>query len=134
MCIGLPMQVISGGKGYAHCQGMGLQREVDTLLVGDQPVGTWLLIFMNSAREVLSEQDAALITDAVKAVDLVMQQGTDSGPDKTTQASIDDLFADLINREPPKPPSLIALEHSRHRARETDQHPPITPVSADIGG
>ena len=39
MCIGIPMQVIASGFGYARCQGLGMTREVETLLVGDQPVG-----------------------------------------------------------------------------------------------
>ena len=36
MCIGIPMQVIASGFGYARCQGLGMTREVETLLVGDQ--------------------------------------------------------------------------------------------------
>ena len=63
------------------------------MLVGEQTAGTWLLTFLDSAREVLSEEDAARITDAVKAVNLVMQGSTD----------IDHLFADLIDREPTLP-------------------------------
>ncbi len=114
MCIGIPMQVKESGFGYALCEGMGISREVDTLLVGEQPVGTWLLVFLNSAREVLSEEDARRITDAVQAVDMVMQndgrQFSESGMD---MQSIEALFADLVDREPPKPESLLALEASQ---------------------
>lgn len=115
MCIGIPMQVIESGFGYALCEGMGMQREVETLLVGEQPPGTWLLIFLDSAREVLSEEDAGRITDAVKAIDLIMQN--DGGISETSLKgeSIEALFADLIDREIPKPDSLIALEQSRKK-------------------
>jgi hydrogenase expression/formation protein HypC len=88
---------------------MGIKRHVDTLLVGEQPVGTWLLVFLNSAREVLTEEDALKISDAVRAVDLVMLNEPLSSENSSTPA-IDALFADLINREPPKPASLLALE------------------------
>jgi hydrogenase expression/formation protein HypC len=93
MCIGVPMQVIETGDGYAWCVGMGEKRQIDTLLVGDLPVGSWVLTFLDSAREVLSADDAARITDAVQAVNLVMQG----------DANIDHLFADLIDREPQLP-------------------------------
>ena len=95
MCIGIPMQVVEAGNGSAICEGMGQRRTISTLLVGDQPVGTWLLTFLDSAREVLDPDDAARITDAVTAVNLVMQGETD----------IDHLFADLIDREPQLPVS-----------------------------
>ncbi len=95
MCIGIPMQVIEAGEGSALCEGMGERKRISTLLVGDQPEGTWLLTFLDAAREVLDPQDAARITDAVTAVNLVMQGSTD----------IDHLFADLVDREPPRPES-----------------------------
>ncbi|MDJ0654085.1 MAG: HypC/HybG/HupF family hydrogenase formation chaperone [Xanthomonadales bacterium] len=101
MCIGIPMQVVEPGDGYALCEGMGERREINTMLVGDQPVGTWLLTFLDTAREILSAEDAEKITDAVKAVNLVMQGET----------SIDHLFADLIDREPEPPPSMPTAKH-----------------------
>lgn len=115
MCIGIPMQVIESGFGYARCEGMGMQREVETLLVGEQPPGTWLLIFLDSAREVLSEEDATRITDAVKAVDMIMQHNGSLSQAALPDATIESLFADLIDREIPKPDSLIALEQSRKK-------------------
>jgi hydrogenase expression/formation protein HypC len=92
------MQVVESGNGYAICEGLGQRRQISTLLVGDQPVGTWLLTFLDSAREVLTDDDAAKITDAVRAVNLVMQGATD----------VDHLFADLIDREPVIPDSMKA--------------------------
>jgi len=113
MCIGIPMQVLKSGFGYAVCKGMGITREIDTLLVGEQPPGTWLLVFLQSAREILSEQDAKKISDAVQAVDMVM--GSKVSTEPLSMNTIETLFADLIGREPPKPDSLIALEHEQRK-------------------
>ena len=96
MCIGLPMQVVEVRDGMAVCEGLGERREINMQLTGDQPIGTWVLTFLDTAREVLTEEDAASISDAIAAVNLVMQGRTD----------IDHLFADLIDREPPRPPSI----------------------------
>ena len=96
MCIGLPMQVIHAGSGRAVCRGMGQQREVDTLLVGDQPAGSWLLVFLNSAREVVSAERARQVTEALTALELAVQGET----------QVEHLFADLIDREPTLPAHL----------------------------
>ncbi len=96
MCIGLPMQVVSVEPGYALCQGMGERRQVDTLLVGEQPVGSWLLVFLDSAREVLSELDANRIQQALRALQLATQGNSD----------VTHLFQDLIEREPQLPEHL----------------------------
>ncbi len=118
MCIGLPMQVVESGFGYARCEGMGVTRDIDTLLVGDQPPGTWLLVFLNSAREVLSEVDAIRIRDAVSAVEQVMETPAGISSEGFSSDGIDALFADLVDREPPKPPSLLALEAEQaHKKR-----------------
>ena len=95
MCLGIPMQVVESGEGYAWCEGMGERRLIDTLLVGDQPVGTWLMTFLDGAREVLSAEEAARIGAALQAVRLVMQGN----------AHIDHLFADLVDGEHPLPAS-----------------------------
>lgn len=95
MCIGVPMQIVETGEGTALCEGMGERKRISTLLVGDQPEGTWVLTFLDAAREVLSPEDAKQITDAVTAVNLVMSGSKD----------IDHLFADLIDREIPLPAS-----------------------------
>lgn len=96
MCIGIPMQVRSWEGSHAWCEGMGEARRVDTLLVGPQAPGTWLLVFLDSAREVLPAARAAEITAAVAAVGRAM----------AGDADIDHLFADLVDREPPLPDFL----------------------------
>ncbi len=98
MCIGIPMKIVEVEGDYAWCEGMGERKLIDTLLVGKQDVGTWVLVFMDSAREVLEPQQAQQITQAVQAVNLVMQG----------QENVDSLFADLIDREPQLPAFLQA--------------------------
>jgi hydrogenase expression/formation protein HypC len=100
MCIGIPMQVLANEPGFALCEGMGERRRVETLLVGEQPPGSWLLVFLGSAREVLSEADARQIGDALQALELVMQGGMQG------DGAIDHLFADLVDREPQLPDFL----------------------------
>jgi len=96
MCIGLPMQVIESGPRRALCRFNGENREIDMALVGGQPAGTWVLVFLDAAREVIAPADAAKIGDALKALALIMQGET----------SVDHLFADLTGREPELPEHL----------------------------
>ena len=113
MCIGIPMQIKEQIFGSAICEGLGHKREIDTLLVGEQPIGTWLLVFLNSAREVLTEENAVKITNAVKAVDIVMNNDGNISQDGMNSNAIEALFSDLIDRELQKPESLIAFENSQ---------------------
>jgi hydrogenase expression/formation protein HypC len=96
MCIGLPMQVVEQRGESALCLYRGEETVVDMMLVGEQPVGTWLLVFLYAAREVISEQKARQIADALEAMRMVMQGET----------QFDHLFADLIGREPQLPEFL----------------------------
>ncbi len=96
MCVGLPMQITEPGPHRALCRFDGESREIDMALVGVQPAGTWVLVFLDAAREVIPASEAAKIGDAIKALALVMQGET----------SVDHLFADLIGREPELPDHL----------------------------
>lgn len=96
MCIGMPMQVLETRSGSALCSGPDGAHEVDTALVGDVVPGTWLMVFLGAAREVMSEVDAMKTRDALEALRLAMAGETD----------IDHLFADLVGREPQLPEHL----------------------------
>lgn len=96
MCIGIPMKVVKSGTGYAICEHQGKSHQIDMQVVGDQPAGTWVLTFLNAAREVISEEDARKISDALLALDMAL-----SG-----NANFDHLFADLVDREPFVPDHL----------------------------
>ena len=49
MCIGLPMQVIQADGIFAWCEAGAERERLDMRLVGDQPVGTWVLGFHGGA-------------------------------------------------------------------------------------
>ena len=102
MCMGIPMKIISTSPGYALCQrGDDMTAppvNIDMKLVGEQPVGSWVLTFLDSAREVLTEAKAQEITNALVAVNQALHGGT--------AADFDHLFADLVNREPELPDHL----------------------------
>ncbi len=96
MCIGIPVQVIETFADYALCKdASGQLVEIDTLLLGPQQPGTWLLTFINSAREVISAERALQVQQALEAL-----QAAVNGE------SFDHLFADLIDREPQLPEFL----------------------------
>jgi len=85
MCIGVPMKIVEQGLGYAVCESRGEHRNIDTMLIGEQPVGTWVMVFIDAAREVLAEEEALKIVDALQALQDVMNGNN----------NIDHLFADL---------------------------------------
>lgn len=108
MCIGIPMQVIESGPGQALCRSRDGNdtRRVDMLLVGDLPEGSWVLVFLDAAREVLDEITAHQISDALAALDMAMQG----------EGQVDHLFADLVDREPQLPDFLQAqLQKTKER-------------------
>ena len=86
MCMGIPMKIIEAGPGYSLCERVdGSQVKIDTMLVGEQPADTWVLVFINAAREIVSEEDALKIADALKALEQAMSGNYD----------VDHLFSDL---------------------------------------
>jgi hydrogenase expression/formation protein HypC len=97
MCIAVPMQVVVPGPFQAVCEAGGRSVTVDMALVGEQPAGTWLLVFLGAAREVIPAERAAEIANALQALDLAMGGVAD----------LDHLFADLADREPELPPHLV---------------------------
>lgn len=86
MCVGIPMQVIETVPGVALCESKGQHRHIDTMLVGEQPAGTWLLVFIDAAREVITAEDARKIGDALQALENIMAGSDD----------IDHLFSDIM--------------------------------------
>ncbi len=90
MCIGIPMQVVETGLGTALCEGFGERRRVNMLMVGDQPPGTWVMVFLGSAREVLEPDEAQRVGDALRALQAVMSGNVETGSD------LDAFFPDLV--------------------------------------
>jgi hydrogenase expression/formation protein HypC len=71
--------VIESDGFVARCRGRNGEEWVNLMLVGPQPEGTWLLNFLGSAREVLSEEDARNADKALDALSAVMagEEGID---------------------------------------------------------
>ncbi|GLS35212.1 hydrogenase expression/formation protein HupF [Mesorhizobium tianshanense] len=96
MCVGVPFQVVECSGGIALCTGRSGTRRLDMTLVGDQPAGTWILAFLDTARETVTAETARLIADAIEATERALAGDTD----------LDHLFADLVGREPQLPEHL----------------------------
>ena len=95
MCLGIPVQVIESGEHYARCAGRLGEVRVDLALVGPQAPGTWLLTFLDAAREVIDSERAATINAALDALNAAQCGATDFSA----------FFADL-DREPQLPEFL----------------------------
>jgi hydrogenase expression/formation protein HypC len=91
------MQVIGGDAMRAQCRNGDSVETVDMMLLGEQPPGTWVQVFLGSARERISAEQAKKIQQALQSVEQIMR-GEDG--------DVDALFADLIDREPTLPPHL----------------------------
>ncbi|WP_448189982.1 HypC/HybG/HupF family hydrogenase formation chaperone [Azospirillum sp. sgz301742] len=85
MCIGIPMRVLETDGILARCAGRGEERMVNLLLVGEVPVGAWVLVHIASAVRELDEEDVAPLNDALDAILLAAQGG-----------NTDHLFADIL--------------------------------------
>jgi hydrogenase expression/formation protein HypC len=77
MCVGIPAQVIEAGEFVARCRSRNGVEMINMMLTGSQPVGTWLLTFLGSAREVISEEDARHIDQALDGLSAIMSSDAD---------------------------------------------------------
>jgi hydrogenase expression/formation protein HypC len=75
MCLSIPLQLVAlddenGDFAIAERrQGNALRRErVNMMLIGRQPLGSWILASLGLAREVLDDHQRALIEDALAAL------------------------------------------------------------------
>ena len=71
MCIAVPVQIVEAGEFVSIGRGLNGDEQVNMMLIGSQPVGTWVLNFLGSAREVLSEQDALNINRALESLQAI---------------------------------------------------------------
>ncbi|MBN9423739.1 MAG: hydrogenase [Candidatus Accumulibacter sp. 66-26] len=75
MCLSIPLRVVAWEDAAGDFaiverpQGEGVRRErVNMMLLGAQPVGTWILASLGLAKEVLDDAERALIEDALAAL------------------------------------------------------------------
>jgi len=88
------MRIVEAGDFVARGEGRNGVEEVNMMLIGSQPVGTWVLNFLGSAREVLSAEEAAHINSALDGLSAIM-----SGEDNI---DVDRYFPD-IGQPAPQP-------------------------------
>ncbi|MDP3500063.1 MAG: [NiFe]-hydrogenase assembly chaperone HybE [Myxococcales bacterium] len=69
MCLGLPMRVVSGNEYSAVVERGDERRTVSMMLVGEVPVGTAVLVHINSAVRVLEEDEAVDIEGAIAGLE-----------------------------------------------------------------
>ncbi len=100
MCIGIPMTVVEGDEHGAMCERRGEVRHVSMLLIGPVPVGTLVLVHVDSAVRVLEAGEAQQIDDALDGVAAAL-----------AGQPFEHLFADLIDREPELPAFLRPGAH-----------------------
>ena len=96
------MQIVTVGEGQALCAGPCGPEPVDMRLVGDQPVGAWVYVHRQTAREVLTAAEGLRIVAALEALE-ILAAGGEPPPDA---------FADLTDRAPELP------EHLRTQTRD----------------
>ena len=77
MCVGIPAQIIEAGDFVARCRTRNGEERINMMLTGPQPAGTWLLTFLGSAREVISEEDARNIDKALDGLSAIMSEDAD---------------------------------------------------------
>lgn len=90
------MQVTACDGLVARCRDRTGEHIIDMSLVGTPAPGTWVMVFLGAAREVISEQAARATTDALLALEMALRGET----------GFDHLFADLVGREPQLPEHL----------------------------
>ena len=59
------MQVLEVEDMYAWCDGRNGRKRINTMLIGEVRSGDWLLTFLESAREAIDAERAALINSAL---------------------------------------------------------------------
>jgi hydrogenase expression/formation protein HypC len=89
MCIGIPMKIVSVSEPRPWGEGRGLRQQLDVMLIGDQPIGTWVLAFQGSAMRVMTADEAMQTNDALDALEAVLAGAT----------NLDAYFTDLVDRD-----------------------------------
>lgn len=99
MCLGIPMVILEGDDMTALVERRGERRRVSMMLVGEQPVGTIVLVHIDSAVRVMDAAEAKLIDDGLDGVAAALEG-----------RAFEHLFADLVDREPQLPEFLRKAE------------------------
>jgi hydrogenase expression/formation protein HypC len=91
------MLIVRTEAATAWCEGRGQRERIDLALVGEQPVGTWILAYQGTAVRTLAPDEAAHTSAALDALSAVL----------AGEGNVDAYFADLLDREPTLPAHLV---------------------------
>lgn len=101
MCLGIPMRVLFSHPFLSKCEGRGETRLLQMTLVGAQKPGTWVMAFLDQARQVLSEDEAREINLALDALEAAFAGETD----------FERFFPDLPSRQSRSIDSITSREN-----------------------
>lgn len=82
MCVGIPAQVLEADEFFAVCKTRNGKERINTMLIGPQEPGTWLMTYLGQARDVISEEDAINIDKALDGLGAIMSGETDIDVDQ----------------------------------------------------
>lgn len=70
MCLSIPKQVVAweAEGDFAWVERNGQREQVNMMLLGPQPIGTWILTSLGLAKEVIEPEELALIEEALTAL------------------------------------------------------------------
>lgn len=119
MCFGVPMQVQAVDGLNARCVAGDRIEDVSLALVGDVPLGSYVLVYLGSAARKLDPIEAAQITDAIHAIDAASKG-----------QAFEHLLQDLIDREPELPAHLQSQMTQNKDTREDQNDSPLTADTA----
>ena len=70
MCLSVPKQVVAweGEGDFAWVERDGQREQINMMLLGPQPLGTWVLTSLGLAKEVIEDDQRQLIEDALSAL------------------------------------------------------------------
>lgn len=70
MCLSIPKQVVAweADGDFAWVERNGQREQVNMMLLGPQPLGTWVLTSLGLAKEVIEPEELALIEEALTAL------------------------------------------------------------------
>ncbi|WP_412478667.1 HypC/HybG/HupF family hydrogenase formation chaperone [Azonexus sp. IMCC34839] len=79
MCLSIPKCVVEwegsgeGAGDFAWVERDGQRERINMMLIGPQPVGTWVLTSLGLAKEVIEDEQRQLIEDALAALAASLQ-------------------------------------------------------------
>ena len=88
MCLSIPMQIVAWEddagdialveRPQGDAEGSMRRERVNMMLIGAQPVGTWILSSLGLAKEVIDDEERALIEDALAALSASLEGDYDA--------------------------------------------------------